>query len=333
MFLYFFSDKQHLSKTLLCFFSSASALFFSLLFTGCSQNMTSETRTGFYLNTVISVTLYGTGQEELFEGCMEMADTYEHMLSRTMEGSDVWNINTSGGKPVTVHDETRDLLSIALSYAEMSDGLIDPTIGTLSSLWNFGGDNQGIVPSKEAIHEALSHVNYRNIVIEGNQVALKDPKAMIDLGFIAKGYIADKMKEYLIANNVKSAVINLGGNVLTIGGRPDHTPFKVGIQKPFADAGISALVLDVQDKSLVSSGNYERFFIKDDIFYHHILSTASGYPVDSGLSGVTIISEHSVDGDALSTYCFILGYEKGKKMIDSLQDVEAVFIAEDGTVL
>ena len=143
---------------------------------------------------------------------------------------------------------------------------------------------------------------------------------MIDLGFVAKGYIADRMKEYLIANNVKSAVINLGGNVLTIGGRPDHTPFKVGIQKPFADAGTSILILDVQDRSLVSSGNYERFFLKEDVLYHHILSTSDGYPADSGLSGVTIISERSVDGDALSTYCFILGYEKGKKLIDSLHN-------------
>ena len=321
------------ARTMLCFFLSFAVLLLSPNLMGCGQNMAKETRTGFYLNTVISITLYGTGREELFEGCMEMADSYEHMLSRTIEGSDVWNINHSDGMPVTVHDETRDLLNIALSYAEMSQGLVDPTIGTLSSLWNFGEDNQGTVTSEDAISEALSHVNYRNIIIEGNQVTLKDPQAMIDLGFIAKGYIADRMKEYLIANNVKSAVISLGGNVLTIGRRPDHTPFKVGIQKPFADAGTSVLILDVQDRSLVSSGSYERFFLKEDVLYHHILSTSDGYPADSGLSGVTIISERSVDGDALSTYCFILGYEKGKKLIDSLQGVEAVFISEDGTVL
>ncbi|MBD5396212.1 MAG: FAD:protein FMN transferase [Lachnospiraceae bacterium] len=333
MFSCFLPKLQKFTGSILCFFLSIAVLLLFPNLTGCGQNMAKETRTGFYLNTVISITLYGTGREELFEGCMEMADSYEHMLSRTIEGSDVWNINHSGGMPVTVHDETRDLLNIALSYAEMSEGLVDPTIGTLSSLWNFGEDDQGTVPSEDAIIEALSHVNYRNIMIEGNQVTLKDPQAMIDLGFVAKGYIADRMKEYLIANNVKSAVINLGGNVLTIGGRPDHTPFKVGIQKPFADAGTSILILDVQDRSLVSSGNYERFFLKEDVLYHHILSTSDGYPADSGLSGVTIISERSVDGDALSTYCFILGYEKGKKLIDSLQGVEAVFISEDGTVL
>lgn len=325
--------KNRCLQTLLCFLLAAGCLSVSLSLTGCSQNTERVTRTGFYLNTVVSITLYGSGQDELFDGCMELADTYEHMLSRTLEGSDIWNINHSGGTPVTVHDETRDLLNIALSYAEMSEGLVDPTIGTLSILWNFGADNQGLVPTDKEIADALSHVNYKNVIIDGNQVTLKDPEAKLDLGFIAKGYIADKMKEYLLANNVSNAIISLGGNVLTIGQRPDGTPFRVGVQEPFAKTGTSVLVLDVQDKSLVSSGNYERYFVKDDILYHHILSTLDGYPADSGLSGVTIISENSVDGDALSTLCFILGYEKGKELIDSLQNVEAVFIAEDGTVL
>ena len=156
---------------------------------------------------------------------------------------------------------------------------------------------------------------------------------MLDLGFIAKGYIADKLKAYLVSNCVESAIINLGGNVLTIGKRPDGSPFQVGVQKPFADSGTAALTLSIADKSLVSSGNYERYFVKDDILYHHILSTENGYPADSGLSSVTIISENSVDGDALSTLCFILGYEKGKKLTDSLQGVEAVFIDIDGNIL
>ena len=151
-----------------------------------------------------------------------------------------------------------------------------------------------------------------------------------------KRYLLDilvSLKEYLISCQVESAIINLGGNVLTIGKRPDGTPFQVGVQKPFADSGTAALTLSIEDKSLVSSGNYERYFIKDDVLYHHILSTENGYPADSGLSSVTIISENSVDGDALSTLCFILGYEKGKKLTDSLQGVEAVFIDKNGTVL
>ncbi len=302
--------------------------------TGCTaKNGSRETRTGFYLNTVVSITLYEKDPDALFDGCMELIASYEQMLSRTKENSDIWKINHSNGSPVIVHEETAELLSIALSYADMSEGLVDPTIGSLSDLWNFGDANEGIVPSKAEIAQALSHVNYKNVILKGNQVTLKDPDAKLDLGFIAKGYIADSVKEYLLSNRVESAIINLGGNVLTIGERPDGTPFQVGIQKPFADAGTAALTLPVRDKSLVSSGNYERYFIKDDLLYHHILSTKDGYPADSGLSGVTIISEKSVDGDALSTLCFILGYEKGKKLTDSLRDVEAVFIDADGNVL
>lgn len=308
------------------------AVLFLIFLSGCQSNQTKETRTGFYLNTVISVTIYGRSSEELFDGCMDLAEYYDNMLSRTSPGSDIWNINHSNGSPVTVHEETISLLSTALSYAEKSDGLVDPTIGTLSILWNFGDENQGIIPSEAEITDALSHVNYKNVVISGNQVSLKDDKACLDLGFIAKGYIADRMKEYLVSKGVKNAIINLGGNVSAIGSRLDGTPYKVGVQKPFAQTGTSALILEIENKSVVSSGNYERYFEKDGILYHHILSTKNGYPSDSGLSGVTIISEKSVDGDALSTLCFLLGYEKGMALINSLDNVEAVFITDDGTV-
>lgn len=329
-----FLYKKKIVANIFCLLFTITALLPLTVLTGCAVSTPrKETRTAFYLNTVVSITLYERDPDKLFDNCMELLASYDDMLSRTKENSDIWNINHSNGTPVTVHQETSELLSIALSYAEMSDGLVDPTIGTLSALWNFGDSNQGIVPSDAEIKEALSHVDYRNVVLEGNEVTLKDPDAMLDLGFIAKGYIADRLKEYLVSCQVESAIINLGGNVLTIGKRPDGDPFQVGVQKPFADSGSSALTLSVEDKSLVSSGDYERYFIKNDILYHHILSTENGYPADSGLSAVTIISENSVDGDALSTLCFILGYEKGKKLIDSLQGVEAVFIDIDGNIL
>lgn len=320
-------------QAVLCFLLAAFLLFSAINPAGCATKTAKETRTAFYLNTVVSITLYEKNPDDLFDGCMELISSYENMLSRTKEGSDIWNINHSSGSTVTVHEETAELLGIALSYAEMSDGLVDPTIGTLSVLWNFGDTNEGIVPADEEIAKALSHVNYKNVILEGNQVTLIDPGARLDLGFIAKGYIADQIKDYLLSRQVTSAIINLGGNVLTIGAKPDGTPFKVGVQQPFADTGTAALALDIQDKSLVSSGSYERCFTKENILYHHILSTTDGYPVNSGLSGVTIISGHSVDGDALSTLCFILGYEEGRKLIDSLPDVEAVFIDDNGNIL
>ena len=301
--------------------------------TGCSPSAArKETRTGFYLNTVISITIYGPSSPELFDGCMELAGRCENMFSRTREGSDIWNINHSKGHPVRVSAETLSLLQTALSYAEMSGGLVDPTIGTLSILWNIGDENQGIVPSGEEINEALSHVDYSNVIIEAGQVTLTDPEACLDLGFIAKGYIADQIREYLLSKGVGKAIINLGGNVSVIGSRPDKTPFRVGIQQPFAETGAYALVLEAQDRSIVSSGNYERYFEKDGILYHHILSTEDGYPGNTDLDSVTVISSRSVDGDALSTCCFLLGYEKGLELIRSLEDTQAVFILKNGEI-
>lgn len=302
--------------------------------TGCQRNAAETTKTGFYLNTVVSITLYDrSGEDPLFDEAMSLIGEYDSLLSKTAEGSDIYCINHADGSPVEVDARTAELLSIALSYASLSDGLVDPTIGTLSDLWSFGDTNEGIVPSREDIEEALSHIDYTKVKLSGNTVTLLDPKARLDLGFIAKGYIADKLKEFLTKNGVENGIINLGGNVLTIGTKPDGSDYHIGVQKPFAETGTALTTLTVRDRSLVSSGNYERYFEKDGILYHHILSTRDGYPVNSGLNGVTIISENSVDGDALSTLCFILGYEKGRKLIDSLPDTEAVFISDAGELI
>lgn len=306
-----------------------------LILMGCGRSSWEEplTATGFYFDTVISVTLYEGGSMELLDQCMELAGYYENLLSTTVEGSDVWKLNHSMGKAVSVDEDTLIVLNTALSYAQISDGLVDPSIGGLSSLWNFGSGNEEIIPSEADITEALSHVDYNGIIINGSQVTVTDPEMQIDLGFIAKGFIGDKMKEFLSSKGVTSALINLGGNVVTLGNRPDGSPFRIGIQKPFAGAGSTALTLDLSDTSVVSSGNYERYFEKDGRLYHHILSTKTGYPAESGLSQVTILSPHSIDGDALSTLCFILGYEKAAQLLKNAPDIQAVFITEDGEIL
>lgn len=317
------------------FFSPVYMILCSTFLSGCgrlSDRYEPFQRTGFYFDTVISVTLYEPDSERLLDECMELAEYYEKLLSANMEGSDIWKINHSTGHPVTVNDDTLTLLHAALSYARLSDGLVDPTIGSLSGLWNFGSDNQEIVPDPQLIRQALTHVDYRMIQIKDNQVTLADENAQIELGFIAKGFIGDKIKEFLISKGVTSALINLGGNVVALGSRPDGTPFHIGIQKPFALSGTPALTLDLSDISVVSSGNYERYFEKDGTLYHHILSTNTGYPVESGLSQVTILSSHSIDGDALSTLCFILGYEKAALLLENYPDIQAVFLTGDGDI-
>lgn len=165
--------------------------------------------------------------------------------------------------------------------------------------------------------------------LDGNLLTFAKEGMGLDLGAIAKGYIADRIKDYLLEQGVKSATINLGGNVLCVGEKPEGTPFKIGIQKPFSDRSETIAVMNISDKSVVSSGIYERYFEKDGKIYHHILNPATGYPYDNHLVSVTIISDKSVDGDGLSTSCFALGLDKGMELINSLPDVQAVFITDD----
>lgn len=305
--------------------------------TGCQRTVEPVSSTGFYFDTFISVTLYDITEpqraDDILNGCMELAGRYEQLFSRTVETSDISRINAHPGEWVNVDPETAALLQTACDYAERSDGLVDPSIGAVSSLWDFHEAAGSVIPSDAALTEALSHVDYRRITIRDSKVLLAEEGMILDLGFIAKGYIADRMKEYLLDRDVHSAVISLGGNVLTIGNKPDGSPFHIGIQKPFADTGVSLLTIEASDRSVVSSGNYERYFEKDGILYHHILSTKTGYPVDSGLSQVTILSDDSVTGDALSTLCFLSGYEKATDLLKSYPDVQAVFVLDDGSVI
>lgn len=301
---------------------------------GCAKPNEPVTKTGFYFDTVIQITIYDAGKRDCLDACLALAQQYENMLSPTVEDSDIWNINHSNGNPVPVSEETAELLKTALIYCEMSGGRIDLTMETVSRLWDFHADHSDNssserIPDKETVTEALRHVNYRNLLIEDDTVRLLDPDSAVSLGFIAKGYIADKIKEYLLSQNVESAIINLGGNLLAVGTKPDGMPFQFGIQMPFDVQGSTITVLPVSDKSTVSSGVYERFFYQDDTLYHHILDTASGFPVQNHLLGVTILSDSSTTGDALSTTCFVLGLDEGMALVESLDDVEAVFITDD----
>lgn len=307
----------------------------------CTRNIDPISRTGFYFDTVIQITLYDTEDESVLNGCFALAEKYENLFSATKEGSDVWKINHADGKAVTVSEETVKLLVTAADYANRTEGRIDPTIRPVSELWDFGSEGEAHVPEDHAIREALSHVSCDNIRFGTapsdetgesvyRTVTLTDKKAAVDLGFIAKGYIADRMKEYLLSQNVKSACISLGGNVLAIGEKPDGSPFRVGVQEPFAETGTTLTAVEIHDTSVVTSGIYERCFYEDGVLYHHVLDTATGYPVDNELASVTIICESSTRADALSTSCLCLGLEDGQKFLDAEEDVAYLLITKDG---
>ena len=320
--------------------NAAAALFLSFsvllptLLTGCSGQSSKTvsqdpvSRTDILFDTVVTITLYGDDQEQHLEDCFSLGKKYENLLSRTIDTSEVSQINQAKGQPVTVSDETLELIEKGLYYSELSGGAFDITIAPVSSLWDFKAENPA-VPDSAVLEEAVSHVDYHQVQIDGNQVWLTDPDAGIDLGGIAKGFIADKFKEYLTGQGVTSGIINLGGNVLTIGEKPDGSAYTICIQNPFREERGPITALEVRDCSIVSSGIYERYFRVDDKLYHHILNPATGYPYENNLLGVTIISKASVDGDGLSTTCFALGLDKGLELIRSIDGVEAIFITDD----
>ncbi len=297
----------------------------------CSPATQPITYTDYYFNTVVNLTFYNSRDAILAEECFEICAEYENLLSRTIEGSDVWNINHSNGEPVTVSDETYELIEEALYYCALTDGRIDITVAPLMDLWNFteGSDNQS-PPTEEEIYALLAHVDYTQIKLQDNcTITLKDPEAAIDLGFIAKGYIADKIKEYLLSQGVTSAIINLGGNVTAIGNKPDGSGYTVGVQKPFAPVGNTMETLEITDSSVVTSGTYERYFEHNGIIYHHILDATTGYPIQNGLTGVTILCPSSTQADALSTTCFVLGKEEALEYIESLENTNCILIDEN----
>ena len=304
-----------------------------LLLSGCSglPRERSQTYTDTLFDTVISVQIFDSVDEDVLEGCEKLCKKYDSMFSNKIEDSEISRINSAGGNPVEVSKETIKLIMKGIYYSEMSDGAFDITIAPVSSLWDFKAETPS-VPSPEAIAEAVSHVNYENIIIRDNTVKLADPQAGIDLGAIAKGYIADRIKDYLEEEGVRHAMINLGGNVLAMGSKLDGSDYNIGIQKPFDETGEPITSVKISDKSVVTSGIYQRYFKADGKIYHHILDPNTGYPCENNLYSVTILTDSSLTADALSTTCFLLGYDRGMKLINQLDNVDAVFITNDNQI-
>ena len=296
-------------KILACF------LTFSFLLTGCSTKDQSQSlsMTGTYFDTVVKIEVWGA-DSKIMDGCKDICEKYEQLLSPTIDSSEISQINQAQGASVSVSKETADLIELGKYYGDLSGGKFDITIASASDLWNFHDNADHSIPDAEQLSEAVTHINYKTIEVNGTTVTMSDPQ------------------NYLVEEGIEHAYINLGGNILTLGGKTDGSNFRIGIQKPFAEDGTVMAVLPVSDKSIVSSGNYERYFKKDGKIYHHILDPSTGYPIENNLNQVTIISDKSVDGDALSTTCYALGLDEGLKLIRSMDNIEAVFITDDNTI-
>lgn len=299
----------------------------SVTLSGCTDKE-AVSKTDFYFDTVVTITLYGNQNVKYIDECFSICEKYENLLSRTKENSEISLINDNRNTYVNVSDDTIDIINKGLYYSELSKGKFDITIGALSDLWDFESDDP-VIPSESDIRKNIAFVDYKNVIVDDNKVMLSSDGAKLDLGGIAKGFIADKLKQYLESKGITSGIIDLGGNILLLGSKPDNTDYNIAIKKPFGKSGENSAVVITSDKSIVSSGNYERYFYKDNVLYHHILDTSTGYPVNNNLMSVTIISDSSTDGDGLSTSCFALGIDDGMELIESIDNVEAVFIDDD----
>ena len=299
----------------------------------------------FCLDTSCEITIYDMEgmSEDKAAGIIDQAFAeireYENMLSRTVEGSDVYRINHADGKSTEVSAETLDVIRTGLLMAELSGGKFDITVGALTDLWKFTSDNPS-VPEDQEIRKALETVGYENITMKGNEVGLSDSETRIDLGGVAKGYIADKTGEYMEAQGVTRAIINLGGNITAIGEKEEDTPWTIGIERPYSDRSEIVGSIKVSDKTVVTSGIYERQFVEDGVRYHHVLDPQTGYPAETDLEAVTITAVKGNSGfcDSLSTACLILGKEKAHRLVLKLQDeypqmeIEAAFIDKNDNI-
>ena len=301
--------------------------------TGCnSKKIEPISDEGYYLDTVCQISIYDmeggldnkkakSAIDDAFDLCRKLDKT----LSNTVDASDISKINNSKGTWVEVSEDAINVIKAGIEYGKLSDGAFDISIGTVTSLWNFHTDNPTL-PKENELEEALTHVDYRNIEIDGKMVRIKDPDARLDLGGIAKGYIGDRLADRLKKSGVKSGIINLGGNIITIGKKPDGKKFIIGVEKPFSDRSETVGSVKVNDKTVVTSGVYERQFEKDGVLYYHVLDARTGYPVKTDLDSASLVMEygHSMDADALSTICLMKGSESALEFLDSREDVKGV---------
>ena len=306
-----------------------------LLASSCTEQepeMISDTE--FALGTTCTVQLYGEKQRKHIAPVFELIEDVENKMSVRKDGSEAKRINEMAGeKPVEVSDETFTVIEKAKEYSALSGGTFDVTIEPLVELWSIGSEEQR-VPSEEEIEEALKRVDYRKLRLDrqDSSVFLEEVGMGIDLGGIAKGYAADISVDYLEKQGVDYGIINFGGNVYAFGEKHNSETWRIGIQAPDENRGSYVGIAEITDKAVVTSGKYERYFVQDGVRYHHILSTKDGHPVRNSLASVTVITDRSLDADALSTLLFTLGLEGGMKRAEELEGVEAIFLTEEKIV-
>lgn len=316
-------------------------IMFSLLvittFIGCNKSTSTTeplSRTELFMGTVIKISLYDSNDSKILDKAFDRISEIESLVSINATGTELDEVNASASvKPVNISSTTYEIVKKGLEYSKLSNGDFDITIGPLVKLWSIGLEGAK-VPTLEEINTTLPLIDYNLLELnsENQSIFLKKKGMVIDLGSIAKGYAADEVARILTENNVNSAIIDLGGNIYAHGIKPSGADWKIGIQNPFNNRGDIVGVVNIKNKTVVTSGIYERFIEQDGVKYHHLLNPHTGYPFENNIAGVSIITDKSIDADALSTTVFAKGIEDGLAFVESLPNVDAIFISKDNKI-
>lgn len=301
-----------------------------LFLTACADNAPYRVQSGFFsMDTYMEITAYGSRGEAAIADCKDEICRLEALLSVTVPDSDIGRLNSAGA--ADVNPDTAEIIKYAMQIGEETDGALDITIYPVLKEWGFTtGDYK--VPDKDTLNALLPKVNFKQIQTEGSTVTVPSG-VQLDLGALAKGCASDKAAEILKQKGIDSALINLGGNIMTIGSNPNGSPWRIGIRNPFSlDENIG--VLEVTDKAVVTSGSYERFFTAEDgQTYHHIIDPATGAPAQSGLVSATVVGGSGMTCDALSTAIFVMGKDKALEYYREKGGFDMILVAENGEIM
>ena len=311
-----------------------AALLLAGVLTGCSapaeEMQQPVERSLFAMNTYMTFTAYGEDAQAALQEAEECIQQVEGLWSVTDEDSEIYQANHSGGQPVTVSEETAEIISFALEMAQRTGGALDPTIYPVLTAWGFTTDSKQ-VPSQQQIAQLLEQVGYDRIQLNGTELTVPDGMEL-DLGAVGKGYTADLVTEILRRHGVSSALISLGGNIQAIGSRPDGSNWRLGIRAPWESGNLG--VLTVSDAAVVTSGGYENYFDDEQgNIYWHILDPSTGYPADNGLQSVTIVGREGKMCDALSTALFVMGAQSAEQYWRENGGFEMLLVTDSGEIL
>lgn len=307
---------------------SAALLSAAFLLTGCSgaPAQEPESATFFAMDTAMDFTVYGDAA--LLDEAETLIGSLEEQVSVTDEHSDIYAIDHTGSGSLS--GNAAELMAQALELCRRTGGALDISVYPIVQAWGFTtGSYQ--VPDEETIQSLLPLVDYTQIQYDAATGVVTLPEGMeIDLGSVAKGYAGQLAAQMLREHGVQSALLNLGGNVQTVGTKPDGSPWQIGIKDPQGEDAM--MVLSVEDQAVVTSGGYERYFEQDGQTYWHIMDPSTGHPADSGLLSVTIVGKQGIICDGLSTSLFVMGLEKAADLWAQSCDFEAVFVTASGEV-